>query len=155
MNIGIYIYIYIYIYFFLSLSLYLDFGRGKKISSLKLFSKTNPLPLYLSIHIIYIYIYIYEPFWLGHINLFIKIAVQKHSLDIHLSNLIIETGCHGQENSDGFKHCYRRESFFIVHYLFLCIAFRNKSSLKGFDFSIRPFFPLVDPFVSNWPEPFR
>ena len=46
----------------------------------------------------------YETVWLHHIDVFLKISIQKYNLDIHLPNFIIEMCHNGQENLNKLKH---------------------------------------------------
>ena len=60
-------------------------------------------------------VFIHKPIWFRHINLIFKIAIQKYSLDIHLSNLVFKTDNYGEESADQFKHDNMIKDFFIVN----------------------------------------
>ena len=72
----------------------------------------------------------YKPLWLSHIDILLKITIQKCCPDIHLSNFIIVKGSDGQEYSNRLEHSNWRESFFIVYSLSLAKPFATRRALK-------------------------
>ena len=88
----------------------------------------------------------YESVWLHHIDVFFKITVQEHYLDIHLLYLIIEMHRNGQKYSNGLEHGYWCESLLIVETKFLIIHL---------NISIYPYFHFVDPLTLYGFYPFR
>ena len=97
----------------------------------------------------------HETFWLHHIDALIKMAIQKGYLDVHLPYLVIETGSYGQENPNRLKDGYGRESFFIVHSLFLGITLCHEPCFESLYFPVDSSLFLEDPFASNAPDILR
>ena len=91
-----------------------------------------------------------KTFWLRHEDIFFQVSIQESCFYIHLVDFPPILCCHGEQSVDGIPFCCGGECFFIVNFLFLCIAFCHKPCFVFVKWAISFVFVLVYPLTTNW-----
>ena len=72
-----------------------------------------------------------------HIDIFLKISIQKDSFHIHLLTFIIMKSYNRKQSANRFQYGHGRKGFMIINTFTLTIIFRNQSYLIGLYLTIR------------------
>ncbi|KAL2583894.1 hypothetical protein AAZX31_14G103900 [Glycine max] len=86
-----------------------------------------------------------KPRWLLHINILLKITVEKGILNIKLMEGPVTNSSHSKKQTNSGEFGDRRESITVINAIYLCVAFSYQTSLKPINLTSGPNFNSVDP----------
>jgi len=85
-----------------------------------------------------------KPRRLLHINILLKITVEKGILNIKMMEGPMTDSSHSKKQTNSGEFGYRRESITVINAIYLCVALSHQASLKSINLTIGPNFNSVN-----------